>query len=75
MKIKGNSSFKDPVNDLAYFENRVKQLEDANGRVYERIEIQTQIGKTHIWGCNLKDQSLEILLIFGCQDNSFNLGF
>lgn len=64
MKIKGNSSFKDPVNDLAYFEKWVKQLEQANARVYERIEIQTQLGKTHIWGLNTQDPTLETLVIF-----------
>jgi len=64
MKIKGNSGFKDPVNDLAYFEEWVKKLEQVNGRVYERIEIQTQIGKTHIWGLNIQDPTLATLVIF-----------
>ena len=64
MKIKGNSSFKDPLNDLTYFEKWVKQLEQANDRVYERTEIQTQLGKTHIWGLNTQDPTLETLVIF-----------
>ncbi len=42
----------------------MKKLEQVNGRVYERIEIQTQIGKTHIWGLNIQDPTLATLVIF-----------
>jgi len=34
MTIKGKSYFKDGLKDLAHFENWIKQLESANGRVY-----------------------------------------
>lgn len=64
MKIKGNSCFKDPVNDLVYFEKWVNQLEQVNTRVYKRFEIQTQLGKTHIWGLNTQDPTLETMVIF-----------
>ncbi|MEO7175547.1 MAG: alpha/beta hydrolase [Saprospiraceae bacterium] len=64
MKIKGKSHFKDEAKDHAYFENWVKQLESENGRVYERFEIQTELGKTHVWGLNTHDANLETLVIF-----------
>ena len=64
MKIKGKSYFKDELKDVAYFESWVKKLESANGRVYERHEIQTELGKTHVWGLNTEDSTLETLVIF-----------
>jgi len=64
MKIKGKSYFKDERKDLDYFESWVTQLESANGRVYERIEIQTALGKTHVWGLNSQDSTLQTLVIF-----------
>jgi len=64
MKIKAKSYFKDERKDLDYFESWVTQLESANGRVYERIEIQTGLGKTHVWGLNSQDSTLETLVIF-----------
>jgi len=64
MKIKRESYFKNELNDLTYFESWIKQLESANGRVYERIEIQTALGKTHVWGLNTHDSTLETLVIF-----------
>ncbi len=64
MNIAGKSQFKDEKNDVEYFEKWVKQLEGANGRIYERIEIRTSLGKTHIWGLNTSDDTLETLVIF-----------
>src|SRR6187549_2264615 len=64
MKIKAKSHFKDEKNDFHYLENWVKQLEQANGRVYERITINTALGKTHIWGLNTKEPDLETLVVF-----------
>lgn len=64
MNIKSRSYFKDESIDLAYFESWVKQLESNNGRVYERIELQTALGKTHVWGLNTQDTTLETLVIF-----------
>ena len=64
MKIKSNSYFKDEKTDLNYFENWVKQLEAINGRQYERFEIETSLGKTHVWGLNTKEEDLETLVIF-----------
>lgn len=64
MKIKGKSSFKDEKNDLSYFEAWVQKLEKANGRTYERYEVRTSLGKTHVWGLNTKESGLETLVIF-----------
>lgn len=64
MKIKNTSHFKDPNKDWAYFENWVNQLEKENGRQYERYEVFTSLGKTHVWGMNTKEENLETLVIF-----------
>lgn len=64
MDIKAESYFKDPKKDIEYFENWVNQLEVHNNRTYERIELTTFLGKTHIWGLNTEDKSLETLVIF-----------
>jgi len=64
VKIKRRSHFKDEKNDFHYLENWVKQLEQANGRDYERIAINTSLGKTHIWGINTNEPDLDTLVIF-----------
>ena len=64
MKIKSKSYFKDEKRDLNYFENWVKQLEKNNGREYERYEIETSLGKTHVWGLYTKEERLDSLVIF-----------
>lgn len=64
MQIKSKSYFKDEHTDLGYFENWVTQLEENNGRQYERYEITTSLGKTHVWGLNTKEEHLETLVIF-----------
>ena len=63
MNIKGKSFFKDRKADISYFENWVDKLEKNNDRKYERFEIKTSIGKTHVWGLNTKE-GLETLVIF-----------
>ena len=64
MKIYSKSHFKDEKTDRNYFENWVSQLEKNNGRKYERYEIETSLGNTHIWGLNTKDELLDTLVIF-----------
>lgn len=64
MNIKAISHFKDETNDRQYFENWVKKLEQANQRKYERIEVKTSIGITHVWSLNTNDPQLETLVIF-----------
>jgi hypothetical protein len=48
MKIFSKSKFKDETADRNYFENWVSQMQLNNGRQYERYEIETSLGKTHI---------------------------
>lgn len=48
MKIKKTSFFKNKEKDLQYLENWVIRLEKENKRSYERITIETSIGKTHV---------------------------
>jgi len=64
MKIYSTSQFKDPVNDHRYFEEWVGKLERNNGRTYERIQVQTSLGKTHVWGLNTQDTHRDALVIF-----------
>lgn len=63
MNIKRQSFFKDEKQDLLFLENWVRKLENANGRIYERFEIVTALGKTHVWGLNTKEDA-ETLVIF-----------
>lgn len=64
MEIKSKSYFKDEKQDLSYFENWVHQLEESNGRKYERYEIETSLGKTHVWGLNTNEEDLDTIVIF-----------
>ena len=64
MKTIRRSFFKNPVRDKAWFEQWVATLEMHNGRTYERIEVESALGKTHIWGLNTRDETLEPLVIF-----------
>lgn len=64
MNIKSKSFFKDEKTDLNYFENWVTQLEKNNDRKYERYEIETSLGKTHVWGLYTKEEHSDTLVIF-----------
>lgn len=64
MKIYSKSQFKDEIVDRNYFENWVSQLQINNSRQYERYDIETMLGKTHIWGLNTYDEQLDTLVIF-----------
>jgi pimeloyl-ACP methyl ester carboxylesterase len=64
MKIKCKSFFKDPETDIAYFEDWVTKLEEANGRQYQRHKVKTFLGNTHVWSLNAEKVELETLVIF-----------
>ncbi len=64
MEIKRKSFFKDSSADFAYFEGWVNRLEQQNNRQYERFEITTSLGKTHVWGLNTKEELTDTLVIF-----------
>lgn len=64
MKIRSKSYFKNEPTDQNYFESWVTQLEKKNERQYERLVVQTSLGKTHVWGLNTKENHLDTLVIF-----------
>ena len=64
MEIKRRSFFKSPEQDIAWFKQWVAQLEHSNGRNYDRISLETSLGKTHVWGLNTGDDASDILVIF-----------
>lgn len=64
MKIKNKSYFKDDKADFQCFENWIQKLENFNNRKYERFEITTSLGRTHVWGVNTNESNPETLVIF-----------
>ena len=64
MKIKSISHFKDEKTDVQYFEKWVGRVEAHANRKYERIEVMTALGRTHVWGLNTQESGLETLVIF-----------
>lgn len=64
MQIKRKSAFKAPVQDKQWFENWVARLEALNKKKYQRLEVETALGKTHIWGIHTDKPELEPLVIF-----------
>lgn len=64
MTIKKSSYFKNPSQDIAWFEAWVAQLETHNNKKYHRIQVDTSIGKTHVWGLHTHEESQETLVIF-----------
>ncbi|HEY5824872.1 MAG TPA: alpha/beta fold hydrolase [Cyclobacteriaceae bacterium] len=64
MQIKKKSGFRNPEADVEWFNEWATWLEKLNGKKYTRIEIQTSLGKTHVWGLNVEKQDLETIVIF-----------
>ena len=64
MQIQRKSYFKNEEEDLKYFESWVERLEEKNNRQYERYEVQTSLGKTHVWGLNTQENFKDTLVIF-----------
>lgn len=64
MKIQKRSRFKDEQKAVRFFDEWVSELEKLNGRSYERIQVHTSLGKTHLWGLNTTRKDLETLVIF-----------
>lgn len=64
MKIKNTSSFKHPEQDKAWLENWATDLEKVNKRSYQRIQINTSLGKTQVWGLNTDLSDAETIVIF-----------
>jgi len=64
MRIAKTSQFKNVEQDKAWFVNWVARLETLNGKQYQRFQLQTTLGNTHVWGLNTSDENLESLVIF-----------
>ncbi|MCZ8020129.1 MAG: alpha/beta hydrolase [Cyclobacteriaceae bacterium] len=64
MKVYKRSFFKNETQDLHYFEAWINKIENVNKRKYERILIETSLGKAHIWGINTNDTNLNTLVVF-----------
>ena len=64
MQISKKSGFRNPVADIQWFNDWAARLEELNKKKYTRIEIQTSLGKTHVWGLNVEKQNLETIVIF-----------
>lgn len=64
MKIVANSQFNNPKDDLQFFKDWVKELENQNGYKYDNIIINTLLGKTQVYGFNLQNEELETIVIF-----------
>jgi len=62
MEIKHTSYFKDVFRDRQWFQDWVIQVERLNGKIYEKITLDTALGKTIVWGLN--PSGSETLVIF-----------
>ena len=64
MQLKKKSGFKDQPKAVEWFQQWVSQLEHLNKKWYERIELETSLGKTCVWGLNTGAATAETLVIF-----------
>jgi pimeloyl-ACP methyl ester carboxylesterase len=64
MQQKRKSGFKDQQKAINWFQQWVAQLEHLNKKRYERIELETSLGKTCVWGLNTNAATAETIVIF-----------
>lgn len=64
VKVKFSSAFKSPTSDQQWFKTWVRELEQLNDRTYEKIEVETSLGKTMVYGLQTSEATLEPLVIF-----------
>ncbi len=64
MKIQSVSSFKNQAKAEEFFKNWYKRISELNQTNYERIEIESLLGKTVVWGINSDKKDLKTLVIF-----------
>lgn len=64
MHIHSLSSFKNPAEGTRFFEKWVQQLETLNNTSYKRIDIQTPLGNTVVWGINTDKTDAKTVVIF-----------
>ena len=64
MHLKKKSYFRDQPKAVEWFQQWVSQLEHLNKRRYDKIELETSLGKTCVWGLNTGAVTAETLVIF-----------
>lgn len=64
MQVKKRSFFKDQEKSATWFAQWVSQLEQLNNKRYDRIDLQTSLGKTHVWALNTQDTQAETIIVF-----------
>ncbi len=64
MKIHSVSKFKDPAKADKFLADWYKKIENLNNTRYERIEVETALGKTIVWGINANKNELKTLVVF-----------
>lgn len=64
MKIKGTSQFMLQEKATAFLEEWSNKLQQLNNSYYERLNINTFLGKTNVWAYNRQDIEKEALVFF-----------
>ncbi len=64
MKIHSTSLFKNSVDGKQFLENWFEQVQQLNGKTYEKITVQSLLGETVVWGINTERADLKTLVIF-----------
>jgi pimeloyl-ACP methyl ester carboxylesterase len=64
VKIKSVSKFKDKAAAAYFFEKWVSRVSELSGTNYERINIETSLGNTVIWGINTEKKESKPIVIF-----------
>ncbi|CAN5354222.1 hypothetical protein BH09BAC1_BH09BAC1_26800 [soil metagenome] len=64
MQYYSTSSFKDKAAGELFYQEWVSRLERANTTTYERLEIETGLGRTTVWGINTETTKQHTLIIF-----------
>jgi pimeloyl-ACP methyl ester carboxylesterase len=65
MKIVRHSSFKNSESDIQSFYNWVNRLQNHTGRVYQKLELTTALGKTLVWRTGKPDSTLKLVIFPG----------
>jgi pimeloyl-ACP methyl ester carboxylesterase len=64
LHIVRQSVFKDPVGAQLFFLDWVKCLEKLNGLEYQKLSINSLLGKTIVWACNHEKKSWPAITLF-----------
>ena len=64
MKIKSTSFFRDPGKAIRFFGTWVHEVSEHSGTAYKRIDINTSLGKTVVWGIHTDKQERKPVVIF-----------